>query len=192
MVKFFTGKFIFALLIVILVSSFIINIILSKSKKPRNKPETNIEKNESKKIFGARIHQQNKNGEKILIVAETLMESTSESNNVLLENSLTTINQNGVLTNISAGYAIVSNNYENFDFSNKVMITKKTRNFILNTETLIGEIKEGNFYTNDKVDIISGNTIINGKGLDLRRNGEYIKIKGKAKLVMLLSSKNAN
>ena len=53
-------------------------------------------------------------------------------------------------------------------------------------------LKKGNFFTNDKVDIVSGNIRINGEGLDLKRNGEYIKIKGKAKLVMVLSTKNEN
>ena len=48
---------------------------------------------------------------------------------------------------------------------------------------------KGNFYTNDKVKIVSGNTRIDGTGLDLRRNGEYIKVKGKAMLAMLLSKK---
>ena len=51
--------------------------------------------------------------------------------------------------------------------------------------------KDGNFYSNDEVDIVSGNTTIKGKGLDVKKNGEYIKIKGKAKLKMLLSKKNA-
>ena len=151
-----------------------------------------IKKEGSEKIIGARIHQQNKKGEKFLIIAETLQESKTESNKVILENSLTTINQNGVITNILAGYAIVSNDYENFDFSNNVKITKKTRKFTLETQTLIGTLKKGNFYTNDKVNIVSGNTIINGTGLDLRRNGEYIKVKGKAVLTMLLSRKNEN
>ena len=136
--------------------------------------------------------EQNKKGEKILIIAETLEESTTELNKVILENSLTTINNGGIITKISAGHAVVSNNYDNFNFSNNVRVTKKSRNFTLDTETLIGKVKKGNFYTNDNVNIISGNTKINGKGLDLKRNGEYIKIKGKAKLTMLLSKNYAN
>ena len=115
-----------------------------------------------------------------------------EDNKVILKNSLTTINQNNILTNISAGYAIVSNDYDNFDFSNKVRITKKTRGLTLETQTLIGSLKKGNFYTNDKVKIISGNTRINGTGLDFKKNGEYIKIGGNAVLIMLLSKKNGH
>ena len=86
----------------------------------------------------------------------------------------------------------VKANYEDFDLSKKVEITKKARNFILKTNSLIGTLKKGNFFTNDKVDIVSGNIRINGEGLDLKRNGEYIKIKGKAKLIMILSTKNEN
>jgi len=76
------------------------------------------------------------------------------------------------------------------DFHNEVKITKKTRKFILESKTLVGTIKTGNFHTNDNVYIVSGNTKISGTGLDLRKNGEYVKVKGKAILTMLVSSKN--
>ena len=158
--------------------------------KNNNNTIVKTKKEDTEKISGVRIHQKNKRGEKFLIVAETLQESKTESNKVILENSLTTIDKNGILTKIVAGHAIVSNNYENFDFSNKVRIIKKARNFVLETKTLVGTLKKGNFSTVDKVKIISGNTKINGNGLDLRKNGEYIKIKGKAVLTMLLSRKN--
>lgn len=189
MFKLITKKLIFASLVIILLLSFIVNLFIDNDHEFNVNPIKKIKKDVSEKIIGARILQQNKKGEKFLIIAETLQESKVENNKVILENSLTTINQNGILTNISAGYAIVSNDYENFDFSNKVKITKKTREFTLETQTLIGSFKKGNFYTNDKVKIISGNTKINGAGLDVRRNGEYIMIRGKALLVMLLSKK---
>ena len=183
-------KFIFASLIMTIVLIFIINIFLSEVFKTTDKAIVKAKKENSEKISGVRIHQKNKRGEKFLIVAETLQESKTESNKVILENSLTTIDKNGILTKIVAGHAIVSNNYENFDFSNKVRIIKKARNFVLETKTLVGTLKKGNFSTVDKVKIISGNTKINGNGLDFRKNGEYIRIKGKAVLTMLLSSKN--
>ena len=192
MFKLISKKFIFASLVTILVLSFIVNLFIEDNNELNFNPIKKIKKEGSKKIIGARIQQQNKKGENFLIIAETLQESKTEDNKVILENSLTTINQNGVLTNISAGHAIVSNDYENFDFSNKVKITKKSRGFTLETQTLIGSFKKGNFYTNEKVKIISGNTRINGTGLELRKNGEYIKIRGKALLAMLLSRKNAN
>ena len=190
MLKLINKKFIFASLIITLVLIFIINIFISEVYKNNNNAIIKTKKEDSEKISGVRIHQKNKRGEKILIVAETLQESKTEANKVILENSLTTIDKNGILTKIVAGHAIVSNNYENFDFSNKVRIIKKARNFVLETKTLVGTLKKGNFSTVDKVKIISGNTKINGNGLDLRKNGEYIKIKGKAVLTMLLSRKN--
>ena len=190
MLKLINKKFIFASLIITLVLIFIINIFISEVYKNNNNAIIKTKKEDSEKISGVRIHQKNKRGEKFLIVAETLQESKTESNKVILENSLTTIDKNGILTKIVAGHAIVSNNYENFDFSNKVKIIKKARNFVLETKTLVGTLKKGNFSTVDKVKIISGNTKINGNGLDLRKNGEYIRIKGKAVLTMLLSRKN--
>jgi LPS export ABC transporter protein LptC len=183
-------KFIFASLIMTIVLIFIINIFLSEVFKTTDKAIVKAKKENSEKISGVRIHQKSKRGEKFLIVAETLKESKTEANKVILENSLTTIDKNGILTKIVAGHAIVSNNYENFNFSEKVKIIKKSRNFVLETKTLVGTLKKGNFSTVDKVKIISGNTKINGNGLDLRKNGEYIRIKGKAVLTMLLSSKN--
>ena len=192
MFKLINKKLIFASLVIILFSSFIVNLFISNNKELNISPIKKTKKEGSEKIIGARIYQQNKKGEKFLIIAETLQESKTEDNKVILENSLTTINKNNVLTNISAGYAIISNDYVNFDFSNKVKIKKKKRGFTLETQTLIGSFKKGNFYTNDKVKIISGNTRINGTGLDLKKNGEYIRIGGKAVLIMLLSKKNGN
>ena len=190
MFRLINKKFIFASLIMTLVLIFIINIFVSEVFKKTDNAIVKTKKENSNKISGVRIHQKSKRGEKFLIVAETLKESKTEANKVILENSLTTIDKNGILTKIVAGHAIVSNNYENFNFSEKVKIIKKSRNFVLETKTLVGTLKKGNFSTVDKVKIISGNTKINGKGLDLRKNGEYIRIKGKAVLTMLLSRKN--
>jgi LPS export ABC transporter protein LptC len=190
MFRLINKKFIFASLIMTLVLIFMINIFVSEVFKTTDKAIVKTKKENSDKISGVRIHQKSKRGEKFLIVAETLKESKTEANKVILENSLTTIDKNGILTKIVAGHAIVSNNYENFNFSEKVKIIKKSRNFVLETKTLVGTLKKGNFSTVDKVKIISGNTKINGNGLDLRKNGEYIRIKGKAVLTMLLSRKN--
>ena len=190
MFRLINKKFIFASLVMNLVLIFIINIFVSEVFKTTDNAIVKTKKENSEKISGVRIHQKSKRGEKFLIVAETLKESKTEDNKVILENSLTTIDKNGILTKIVAGHAIVSNNYENFNFSEKVKIIKKSRNFVLETKTLVGTLKKGNFSTVDKVKIISGNTKINGNGLDLRKNGEYIRIEGKAVLTMLLSRKN--
>ena len=189
--KVISGKSIFASLIVILVMSFIINNLLNKNSTLKREVLNKNFPTKQEKILGIKIRQENKNGDKFLIIADSLQEIVSDKNKVILENSITTIDQKGVFTNISSGHAIISNNYDNFNFSDKVKITKKLRKFTLKTETLIGTFEQGNFYTNDEVNIVSGNTIIKGKGLDVKKNGEYIKIKGKAKLKMLLSKKNA-
>ena len=188
--KVISGKSIFASLIVILVMSFVINNLLNKNSPLKKEIINKNFPTKQEKVLGIKIRQENKNGDKFLIIADSLQEIVSDKNKVILENSTTTINQKGVFTNISSGYAVISNNYDNFNFSDNVKITKKLRKFTLKTETLIGTFKDGNFFTNDEVDIVSGNTTIKGKGLDVKKNGEYIKIKGKAKLIMLLLKKN--
>ena len=186
--KMISSKSLFASLIVIIILSFIVNSIFNKNKNAENMLISKIPDNNKEKILGVKIRQENKKGEKFLIVADTLVESNSKDKKVILENSLTTIDQKGILTNISAGHAIISNNYDNFDFSDKVKITKKKRKFILKTESLTGSFEKGNYYTEDDVNIVSSNIIIKGTGLDVKKNGEYIKVKGKAKLNMLLST----
>ena len=187
--KIISGKSIFASLIVIIILSFITQIIVNELKNSENVLLNKIPSYDKEKIFGVKIRQENKKGEKFLIIAETLVESNSEDKKIFLENSLTTIEQNGIFTDISAGYAIISNNYDNFNFSDNVKITKKIRKFVLKTESLSGTFEKGDYYTQDDVDIVSGNIRIKGKGLDIKRNGEYIKVKGKATLNMLLSNK---
>ena len=185
-------KSIFASLVFFLIMSFVVNHLLNNDNSFNNKDKYKKTSKNQDKIIGVKIRQQNKQGDKFLIVADTLEEIGSKEMKVILENSLTTIDQKGVLTKISAGEAIITNNYNNFIFTKKVKITKKSRKFTLKTKTLTGTFKKGNYHTNDNVDIVSGNTIIKGKGLQIKKNGEYIKIKGKAKLRMLLLQKNAN
>ena len=188
--KIISGKSIFASLIIILVMSFVINNLLNKNSPLKSEIINKNLPTKQEKVLGIKIRQENKNGDKFLIIADSLQEIVSDKNKVILENSNTTVDQKGVFTNITSGYAVISNNYDNFNFSDNVKITKKLRKFTLKTKTLIGTFENGNFYTNDEVDIVSGNTTIKGKGLDVKKNGEYIKIKGKAKLKMLLSKKN--
>ncbi len=189
--KIISGKSIFSSLIFLLIMSFVINNFLNNKNFFIDTIKSNNTPTIKDKIIGVEIRQQNKNGDKFLIVADTLEEIASKKNKIILENSLTTIDQKGVFTKISAGKAIITNGYNNFTFSNNVKITKKTRKLILKTKTLTGTFEKGNYHTNDDVDITAGNTIIKGKGLNIRKNGEYIKIKGKATLKMLLSQKNA-
>ena len=189
--KIISRKSIFASLVFFLIMSFVVNLFLNEDNLFNNKDKYKKTSKNQDKIIGVKIRQQNKQGDKFLIVADTLQETGSKGMRVILQNSLTTIDQKGVLTKISAGEAIITNNYNDFIFSKKVKITKKSRKFTLKTKTLTGTLKKGNYHTKDKVDIISGNTIIEGKGLHIKKNGEYIKVKGKAKLRMLLLKKNA-
>ncbi len=189
--KIISGKTIFASLVFFLIMSFVVNNFFNNDASLKDKDKYKRGSQNQDKIIGVEIRQQNKQGDRFLIIADTLEEIASKENKVILKNSLTTINQKGVLTKISAGNAIITNDYNVFNFSNKVKITKKTRKFTLTTQTLTGTFEKGNYDTNDDVDITAGNTIIKGKGLNIRKNGEYIKIKGKATLKTLLSQKNA-
>ena len=112
--KIISGKSIFAFLIVIIILSFITQIVVNDHKNSKNVLLNKIPSDDKEKILGVEIRQENKKGEKFLIVAETLVESNSEDKKVILENSLTTIDQKGIFTNISAGHAIISNNYDKF------------------------------------------------------------------------------
>ena len=182
--KIINTKFTFAFLTISLILGLaVISFINTKPSKITNVQNNN--KEESKKIIGVEIRQQNKKGTKFLIVADTLEETNSEFNTIKLENAYTTIDQKGVLTNISAGHAIITNNYENFDFSDNVEIVKKSRDFNLKSKTLSGNFDKGDYNTNDQVDIVSRNISIKGNGLIVRNNGDYVKVKGKAFLEML-------
>ena len=182
--KIINTKFTFAFLIIILILAFAVSSFIN-TRISKITDVQNYSAEEPKKIIGVEIRQQNKEGTKFLIVADTLEEANSEFNTIKLENSYTTIDQKGILTNISAGHAIITNNYENFDFSDNVVIVKKNRDFNLKSKTLTGNFDKGNYNTNDQVDIVSRNISIKGNGLIVRNNGDYIKVKGKAFLEML-------
>ena len=187
-----SSKSIFASLIFLITMSFIINNFLNDNDLFEDNVKNKNNSKKQEKIVGVQIRQQNEDGVRFLIVADTLEEVGSKENMVILENSITTINQNGILTKISAGKAIIKNNYKDFSFLDEVKITKKSRKFTLNTKTLTGTFEKGNYHTNDDVIIVSRNTVVRGKGLKIKKNGEYIEVKGKANLKMLLSKDNAN
>ena len=188
--KIISGKSIFASLVFVLIMSFIVNNLFYNNSSLDSDIKSKDRSKKQEKIIGVEIKQQNQKGDKVLIIADTLEETGSKDNKVILENSITTINQKGILTKIFAGKAILTDGYNNFSFSKKVKIKKKSRKFILKTETLTGTFEKGNYHTDDVIEIVSGNTVIKGKGLNVKKNGEYIKIKGKAILKMLLSKKN--
>ena len=127
--KIISGKTVFASLVFLLIMSFVINNFLNNDDSFRDQDKFTRSAENQDKIIGVEIRQQNKQGDKFLIIADTLEEIESKDKKIILENSLTTIDQKGVLTKISAGNAIITNDYNDFIFSNKVKITKKTRKF---------------------------------------------------------------
>ena len=132
MFKKISSKSIFLFLILIILSSFVVNFFLQKEinfSKDNSNNDQNI--NKSKKVLGAKIYKENKNGEKFIIIAETLKESKTQDKRLELENSITTINKKGVVTKIHAGFAIITNEYNDFNLSKKVKIIKKSRQFLV-------------------------------------------------------------
>ena len=104
--KIISGKTVFASLVFLLIMSFVINTFLNEDDFVSDKNKYNRSSENQDKIIGVEIRQQNKQGDKFLIIADTLEEIESKEKKVILENSLTTIDQKGVLTKISAGNAM--------------------------------------------------------------------------------------
>ena len=96
--KIISGKTIFASLVFLLIMSFVVNNFLNDDNFLRDKDKYNRSSENQDKIIGVEIRQQNKQGDKFLIIADTLEEIESKGKKVILENSLTTIDQKGVLT----------------------------------------------------------------------------------------------
>ena len=194
-----SGKFIFAVIVIILVLSFALHDLIPSSnnviKKNDNNNDINITKQNKKiikKIFGVKIQKENESGIKYLIVADTIKENEDLKKSIELENAITTINKKGNVTKIFAGFALISNDYETINLSKKVKIIKNNKNFQLKTSELNGNLEKGNFFTDKEVHIVSGNTTITGKGLEFLNQGEYIKVKGKVKVMTKLQQNNDN
>ena len=121
--KIISGKTIFASLVFLLIMSFVVNNFLNDNDFFRDKNKYERSSENQDKIIGVEIRQQNKQGDKFLIIADTLEETETKEKKIILVNSLTTIDQKGILTKISAGNAIITIDYNDFIFSNKVKIT---------------------------------------------------------------------
>ena len=125
--KIISGKTVFASLVFLLIMSFVVNNFLKDDDFLRDKDKYKRSSENKDKIIGVEIKQQNKQGDKFLIIADTLEEIESKERKIILENSLTTIDQKGVLTKISAGNAIITNDYNDFIFSNKLLCSFSKR-----------------------------------------------------------------
>ena len=171
--------FIFFIIFIILL--FLINIFI------KSKSEINYVKNSvnsfSKNTRGINIERKNVKGEKLKIIAEELSENL-KNKTIKLKNTITTIVQKDKITKIFAGIALVNQNYEDYWLSKEVKIINKSKNFVLKTKALSGQFKKGTMFSENDVDIIIGDAKIFGKGLKLLNHGEYIKIFGKAKLII--------
>ena len=171
--------FIFFIIIIILL--FAINIFIKSNS------EINYVKNSvnifNKNTRGINIERKNVKGEKLKIIAEELSENL-KNKTIKLKNTVTTIAQKGKITKIFAGIALVNQNYEDYWLSKEVKIINESKNFVLKTKALNGQFKKGTMFSENDVDIIIGNAKIFGKGLKLQNHGEYIKIFGKAKLII--------
>ena len=174
-------KHFFTILILFILILFVLNVFF-----PKNIEVDEIQKtpeSKRKKTVGINIERKNLNGENIKISAEELNENT-ENKYIKLKNSITTIKRNGIDTKIEAGSALIKNNYDEFKLTNKVKVVNLHRNFVLKTEKLNGQFKNGSMYTLNDIDLRIKNAKIEGKGLKLLNHGEYIKIFGKAKLIL--------
>ena len=67
-----SGKSIFAFLILLIVMSFVINNFMSNNNLAGNENKFKSTSIKQDKIIGVEIRQQNKQGDKFLIVADTL------------------------------------------------------------------------------------------------------------------------
>ena len=143
-----SSKSIFASLIFLITISFIINNFLNdnNSFKENVKNKNNSKKQE--KILGVQIRQQNQEGVQFLIVADTLEEVGSKENGHSRK-SATTINQNGILTKISAGKAIIKNNTKTFLLD--VSKLQKNQESLLLSQNITGTFEKGNYHTDDDV-----------------------------------------
>ena len=87
--KIISGKTVFASLVFLLIMSFVVNNFLNEDNFSRDKDKYKRSSENQDKIIGVEIRQQNKQGDKFLIIADTLEEIKSKEKKVILENSLT-------------------------------------------------------------------------------------------------------
>ena len=173
-------KHYFIFFIIFIMLLFVINIFIKTNSEIKS--IKNSINSFSKNTHGINIERKNIKGEKLKIIAEELSENL-KNKTIKLKNSVTTIDQNGKITQIIAGVALINKNYDDYKLSKEVKIINKNKNFILKTKNLNGQFKKGTMFSENDVDIIIGNAKIFGKGLKLLNHGEYIKIFGKAKLI---------
>jgi len=178
------SKSFFFILILIILSVLIINFLNRNQKQTSQVQNINvIDPSKEDKTIGVNIEQNQSNGEKIKIVADQMIENQSD-NSIKLINPTTKIIKNDDVTQISSNYAYIINGFKQFRLNQNVSIQNKKKRFLLKTQELSGKFNSGDMVAPLPVRIKIQNSTIQGTSLSMEKYGEYIKVFGKAKLII--------
>ena len=175
-------KSLFIILIVLITTILVFNFI-NRNKQINSENFKTVDPNKEGKTVGVKIEQNQPNGERIKIVAD-LMEENKEKKFIKLINPITEIINRNNVTKITSNYGYIINNYSKFKLDKNVIIFNNEKKFNLTTEKLSGIFDTGDMYTNLPVKIKINNSKIQGSSLNLKNYGEYIKVFGKARLII--------
>ena len=175
-------KSIFIILIVLITTILVFNFI-NRNKQINSENFKAVDPSKEGKTVGVKIEQNQPNGERIKIVAD-LMEENKEKKFIKLINPITEIINKNNVTKITSNYGYIINNYSKFKLDKNVIIFNNEKKFNLTTEELSGIFDTGDMYTNLPVKIKINNSKIQGSSLNLKNYGEYIKVFGKARLII--------
>ena len=177
-----SAKSVFIILIVLITTILVFNFI-NRNKQINSENFKTVDPNKEGKTVGVKIEQNQPNGERIKIVAD-LMEENKEKKFIKLINPITEIINKNNVTKITSNYGYIINNYSKFKLDKNVIIFNNEKKFNLTTEELSGIFDTGDMYTNLPVKIKINNSKIQGSSLNLKNYGEYIKVFGKARLII--------
>ena len=178
----FSAKSVFIILIVLIITILVFNFV-NRNKQINSENFKTVDPNKEGKTVGVKIEQNQPNGERIKIVAD-LMEENKEKKFIKLINPITEIINRNNVTKITSNYGYIINNYSKFKLDKNVIIFNNEKKFNLTTEELSGIFDTGDMYTNLPVKIKINNSKIQGSSLNLKNYGEYIKVFGKARLII--------
>ena len=177
-----SAKSVFIILIVLITTILVFNFI-NRNKQINSENLKTVDPNKEGKTVGVKIEQNQPNGERIKIVAD-LMEENKEKKFIKLINPITEIINKNNVTKITSNFGYIINNYSKFKLDKNVIILNNEKKFNLTTEELSGIFDTGDMYTNLPVEIKIHNSKIQGSSLNLKNYGEYIKVFGKARLII--------
>ncbi len=176
------SKSFFIFLVLSILSVLIINFFV-RNKNISSQQYLEISPTKEGKTIGVNIEQNQSDGEKITIVADQMMEN-QEKKIIKLINLKTKIIKKNDVTEITSKFGTILNNYKKFKLNEEVNISNNKKKFILKTENLNGVFDTGEMNTNTPVRIEIKNSTIHGSRLNLLNFGEYVKVFGKAKLII--------